>query len=97
MAFIVVSVLCTPLIAQTPGAGSSAGKTYELLPGLDKHLIDTNADPCVDFFLYACGNFSKLYPIPSDRSAFGTGAMIAEYTSTFCTPCWKICCRRRRS
>jgi putative endopeptidase len=25
-------------------------------------------------------NFAKLYPIPNDRSGFGTGAMIAEYT-----------------
>jgi len=35
----------------------------------------------VDFFQYACGNFPKLYPIPSDRAGFGTGAMVAEYTA----------------
>ena len=50
------------------------------MPGLDKRLIDTTADPCTDFFKYACGNFSKLYPIPNDRSAYGTGAMVADYT-----------------
>ncbi len=55
-------------------------KPPDLLPGLDKQLIDTTADPCTDFFQYACGNFSKLYPIPNDRSAYGTGAMIADYT-----------------
>jgi endothelin-converting enzyme/putative endopeptidase len=76
-----VSALCITSRAQTatPGATSSE-KTYALLPGLDKRLIDTTADPCVDFFRYACGNFSKLYPIPNDRSSFGTGAMIVEYT-----------------
>ena len=80
-AIMFVSVLCAPSLAQTPGAGAaSAEKTYQLLPGLDKRLIDTTADPCTDFFKYACGNFEKLYPIPSDRSSFGTGAMIAEYT-----------------
>ena len=69
------------VIGSDPGAGAaSAEKTYQLLPGLDKRLIDTTADPCTDFFKYACGNFEKLYPIPSDRSSFGTGAMIAEYT-----------------
>ena len=81
IAIMFVSALCATSSAQTPGAGAaSAEKTYQLLPGLDKRLIDTTADPCTDFFKYACGNFEKLYPIPSDRSAFGTGAMIAEYT-----------------
>lgn len=57
-----------------------ADKKYELLPGLDKRLIDTSADPCVDFAKYSCGNFSKLYPIPADRSGYGTASMIFEYT-----------------
>src|ERR1700680_3430714 len=81
IALMVVSALCMTSIAQMPSAGAAdSEKTYELLPGLDKRLIDTTADPCVDFFQYACGNFTKLYPIPNDRSGFGTGAMIAEYT-----------------
>jgi endothelin-converting enzyme/putative endopeptidase len=81
IAFMIASALCTTSIAQTPSTGvADSEKTYALLPGLDKRLIDTTADPCVDFFQYACGNFTKLYPIPNDRSAFGTGAMIAEHT-----------------
>jgi putative endopeptidase len=65
--------------AQMPKASSTLEKP-KLLPGLDTRLIDTTADPCVDFFQYACGNFNKLYPIPSDRSSYGTGAMIFDYT-----------------
>jgi putative endopeptidase len=77
---LVASAFCTTLIAQTQSEGSpDTQKTYERLPGLDKQLIDTSADPCTDFAKYACGNFNKLYPIPPDRSGFGPGAMVAEY------------------
>ena len=55
-------------------------KDYKLLPGLDAQLIDKSADPCVNFFQYACGNFPKLYPIPADMPSFGTGAMVFNHT-----------------
>ena len=52
----------------------------ELLPGLDKRLIDPSVDPCVNLFKYACGNFDKLYPIAADRSSSGTGVIVFDYT-----------------
>jgi putative endopeptidase len=51
----------------------------EKLPGLSTAFIDKTADPCQDFFQYACGNFNKLHPIPPDRPGFGTGAMLYDY------------------
>jgi putative endopeptidase len=65
------------LMAQSQPDATQKG--YAPLPGLDKGLIDTKADPCVDFFKYACGNFSKLYPIPNDRSSFGINSLIYEH------------------
>lgn len=80
----IVAVLyaaCAILVAQTSSTEKqSTEKTHQLLPSLDKQLMDTTADPCVDFFQYSCGNFSKLYPIPNDRPGFGTGTIVAEYT-----------------
>jgi len=74
-----LSLACAVLVAQTQSSEKTE-KTYQLLPSLDKQLMDTTADPCLDFFQYSCGNFGKLHPIPNDRSAYGTGSMVAEYT-----------------
>ncbi|MGH9554099.1 MAG: M13 family peptidase, partial [Terriglobales bacterium] len=80
-AFVIVTALCAASMAQmAANRKGEAGTPPVRLPGLDKQLIDATADPCTDFFKYACGNFSKLYPIPNDRSAYGTGAMIGDYT-----------------
>lgn len=36
--------------------------------GFSPENIDRSADPCSNFFQYACGNWNKNNPIPSDRS-----------------------------
>jgi putative endopeptidase len=44
--------------------------TYTYLPGFDKSVMNLAVDPCTDFYQFACGNFSKLHPIPNDMPAF---------------------------
>jgi len=72
-----ITLFCVNLSAQSQSAAATQDKP--LPSGLDKRFIDTSADPCVNFFQYACGKFSQIYPIPSDRSGFGVGTLIAEH------------------
>ncbi len=44
----------------------------------DESAIDKTADPCVDFYQFACGNWVKNNPIPNDQVRWGTFSILAE-------------------
>ncbi len=58
-------------MAQTASSDAHSSGGSSPLRVFDSTLIDTNANPCQDFFQYSCGNWLKKHPLPADRSYYG--------------------------
>ncbi len=52
-------------------------------PSLDTQFVDKTADPCKDFFKYACGNWNKLNPIPADQARWDVYAKLTNENQRF--------------
>jgi len=74
--------------AQTPTAASSTAAerpatSFPYTPGLDVKSMDRNADPCVDFYQYACGGWMKNNPIPADQARWSVYSKLAQDNQRF--------------
>ena len=66
-----VLLFAIPAFAQTNV--SRAPATFTDYP------VDPALDACADFHAYACANWERAHPIPSDRSSYGTSSSVFDW------------------
>ena len=70
-------LLASCALAQTESKISPAMPA--IIPTFDVHAIDTAADPCADFFQYACGTWNRNNPLPGDHARWGRFDELQEH------------------
>ena len=74
---IAVLLLTGMNLAQNP-AGKHPPARAGKIPSFDAAALDKSADPCVDFYQFSCGGWTKKNPVPADQPVWGRFSELAE-------------------
>ena len=80
MPFARASLACFLLAAAL--SAQTTNDNLKSIPGFDLSAIDKQADPCSNFYQYACGTWLKNNPIPPDQASWGRFSELQERNRT---------------
>src|SRR5262245_48012936 len=77
-----ISIPLAAALAVAHGTPAAASAQTADVRGVELDALDRKADPCADFYQFACGGWIARNPLPPDRSTYGRFAEVQDRNFT---------------